>query len=115
MTEKKIAMISQPMNGRTNEEIKATRNRAVQYLTSKGYVVINSFFVNGKSIEKIISERGVKNKPLYYLAKSLEQMAQCDTVYFCKDWENSRGCPIEHSAAFSYGLKIMYEDGEQDD
>lgn len=115
MIEKKRAMISQPMNGKTNKEIVIAREKAIKYLESKGYEVINTLFTDEWYSDESMAERGVKNKPLCYLAKSLENMTLCDAVYFCKDWENSRGCPIEHSAAFSYGLKIMYEDGEQDD
>ena len=32
-------------------------------------------------------------------------MSECDTVYFCKGWENARGCKIEHEVAKSYGYK----------
>lgn len=44
----------------------------------------------------------------------VEQMA-CDyrpwiLAYFCKGWENARGCRIEHDAAVAYGLEVLYED-----
>jgi hypothetical protein len=44
------------------------------------------------------------------LAKSLEKMAHCNTVYFAKGWENARGCKIEHEVALQYGLNIFYEE-----
>ena len=47
---------------------------------------------------------------IYYLAKSLENMSLCDAVYFCKGWDDARGCSIEHSVAFAYGLDILYEE-----
>ena len=31
-------------------------------------------------------------------------------AYFCKGWENARGCRIEHAAAVAYGLEVLYED-----
>ena len=37
-------------------------------------------------------------------------MSRCNAVYFCKGWENARGCKIEHDAAVAYGLKIIYEE-----
>ena len=40
------AMLSQPMRGKTDEEIVADRNRAITYLESKGYEVINTFFAD---------------------------------------------------------------------
>lgn len=48
--------------------------------------------------------------PLCYLAKSLENMSKCHVAYFCKGWENARGCRIEHDAAVAYGLEVLYED-----
>lgn len=50
------------------------------------------------------------NKPLYYLSQSLLRMSACDVVYFCKGWENARGCKIEHEVAKAYGLEIIYEE-----
>lgn len=36
---------------------------------------------------------------------------ECTTVYFCKGWEQTRGCRMEHDAAVAYGMEILYEDG----
>ena len=40
------AMLSQPMSGKTNEEIVATREKAIKALTSKGYEVVNTLFTD---------------------------------------------------------------------
>lgn len=56
-----------------------------------------------------MEERGVVQIPLCFLAKSLESMSLCHAVYFCKGWENTRGCRIEHDAAVAYGLDVIYE------
>ena len=37
-------------------------------------------------------------------------MTKKQTAYFCKGWENARGCKIEHEAAKAYGLEIIYEE-----
>ena len=42
----KKAMLSQPMAGRTDEEIIATREKAVKELESRGYEVINTLFTD---------------------------------------------------------------------
>ena len=55
-------------------------------------------------------KRGVVQVPLCFLAKSLENMSLCHAAYFCKGWENARGCRIEHAAAHAYGLDIIYEE-----
>lgn len=104
------AMLSQPMNGKTNEEIIATREKAIAALKEKGYEVVNTLFTDEwYSIEKM-QERGVVQIPLCFLAKSLENMSLCHAAYFCKGWENARGCKIEHEAAKAYGLDILYEE-----
>ena len=41
---KKLAMISQPMAGRSTWEIDDTRNRAITELEQRGYYVVNTFF-----------------------------------------------------------------------
>lgn len=103
------AMISQPMAGKTDKEIEEDRNRAIAVLNSKGYDVINTLFTDEWYSEENMKKRGVVQIPLCFLAKSLENMSLCDTVYFVKGWENARGCKIEHDAAVAYGLEIIEE------
>ncbi len=105
----KKAMLSQPMRDKTDEEITETRNKAIKVLEEKGYEVINTLFTDEWYSHESMNERGVVNIPLCFLAKSLENMSLCDAAYFCKDWENYRGCRIEHLAAKEYGLEIIYE------
>lgn len=103
------AMISQPMRGKTEEVITETRERAIKHLEGLGYEVINTRFTDEWYSAEAMKERGVENIPLCFLAKSLENMSLCDTVYFCNGWLNARGCQIEYLAARNYGLKILYE------
>lgn len=104
------AMISQPMAGKTDEEIVLTREKATKALESKGYEVVNTLFTDEWYSNESMKERGVVLIPLCFLAKSLENMSLCHAVYFCKGWKNARGCRIEHDAALAYGLNIIYED-----
>lgn len=106
----KKAMLSQPMGGKTNEEIVATRERAIRALREKGYEIVNTLFSDEWYSKEKMEERGVVQIPLCFLAKSLENMSLCHTAYFCKGWENARGCRIEHEAAKAYGLDIIYEE-----
>ena len=105
----KKAMLSQPMAGKTDEEIVATRERAVKALEAKGYEIINTLFTDEWYGKAAMEKRGVVQIPLCFLAKSLENMSLCHAAYFCKGWENARGCRIEHDAAFAYGLDVIYE------
>ncbi|MFR8177141.1 MAG: DUF4406 domain-containing protein [Christensenellales bacterium] len=104
------AMLSQPMNGKSDEEIIATRDRAIAALKERGYEVINTLFTDEWYSPETMKERGVENRPLCFLAKSLESMSLCHAAYFCKGWETTRGCRIEHEAAKAYGLTIIYEE-----
>lgn len=106
------AMLSQPMNGLTEEEIIATRERAIRKLQNEGYEVINTYFSDEWYSRDSMKERGVVQIPICFLAKSLENMSLCDTVFFCKGWENARGCKIEHDVAKAYGVTIIYEGDE---
>lgn len=106
----KKAMLSQPMAGKTDEEIAETRERAIKFLKSLDYEVINTLFTDERYSKEKMKERGVVQIPLCFLAKSLENMSLCHAVLFCKGWENARGCRIEHDAAVAYGLDIIYEE-----
>jgi hypothetical protein len=110
----KKAMLSQPMNGKTDKEIVKTRNQAIEVLTNHGYEIVNTLFTDEWYNDENMKARGVVQIPLCFLAKSLENMSLCHTAYFCKGWENARGCRIEHEAAKAYGLEIIYE-GDNDD
>lgn len=104
------AMLSQPMAGRTDAEIIATREKAVKVLEEKGYKIVNTLFTDEWYSKENMEKRGVVQIPLCFLAKSLENMSLCHAAYFCKGWENARGCKIEHDTAVAYGLDIIYEE-----
>lgn len=105
----KKAMLSQPMSGKSVGEITATREKAIKALKEKGFEIVNTLFTDEWYSEEKIAERGIVQIPLCFLAKSLEKMSLCHAVYFCKGWENARGCKIEHEVAKAYGLEIIYE------
>lgn len=105
----KKAMLSQPMAGKTDEEIVSTRNRAIKVLEEKGYEVVNTLFTDEWYNRDQMEKRGVVQIPLCFMAKGIENMSLCHAVYFCEDWENARGCKIEHAVAVAYGLEIIYE------
>ena len=99
----KRLFISQPMRGKTDEEIITARERIVEDAREqigKDVVLVDSFFQNSLV-------HG--NTPLYLLGKSLQLMSTADVAYFAKGWEQYRGCRIEHECAKEYGVKIIYE------
>ena len=103
-------MICQPMAGKTEQEIVEVRERAIAALEAKGFEIVNTLFTDDWYNDQAMKARGVVQIPLYFLAKSLESMSLCHAAYFCKGWEKTRGCRIEHEAAKAYGLEIIYEE-----
>lgn len=104
------AMLSQPMNGKTEEEIVATREKAIKALETHGYELVDTYFNDEWSRKENMEAEGVVQIPVRFLAKSLEKMSLCDAVYFCKGWEQARGCRIEHEVAVAYGLNVICEE-----
>lgn len=98
----KKLFISQPMNGKTNEEILAVREKAIDSAKKNlgdDVEVIDSYF------EDYNPENGCV--PLKYLSKSLELLADADIAYFAKGWEDARGCRIENQCAIAYGIEVI--------
>ena len=93
-------MISQPMNGKSNEEILRERKNLVDNLTKEGLEVIDTVFETAPSD---------CNEAIYFLSKSIEYIGHVDVVYFMKGWEKARGCKIEHQVAVEYGKICKYE------
>lgn len=98
----KKLFISQPMAGKTKDEILAIREKAVKSVKAtfnEDVEVIDSF------LEDYDPDKGCA--PLKYLAKSLELLADADVVCFTNGWMNARGCRIEHQCATEYGIEII--------
>ena len=93
------AMISQPMRGKTNEQIRIEREELVKELEKQGYTVMDTV------IDDFIEGEG-NDYDIRCLSKSIEFIAGVDAVVFMKDWENARGCKIEHEVAKNYGKFI---------
>ena len=55
------AMLSQPMAGKSEEEIKATREKAIAVLKEKGYEIINTLFTDEWYSNDSMKERGVSS------------------------------------------------------
>ena len=47
-----------------------------------------------------------------YMHIDLSMIKICDCIYMLDGWENSRGARIEHCFAKMMGLKVIYENGD---
>ena len=98
----KKLFISQPMKGKTDEEILAVREKAIkaaEKLIGEPVEVIDSFFRSAP----------VDAKPLWFLGKSLELLSTADVAYFAPGWNDFRGCKIEHTCAVEYNIDWIEE------
>lgn len=95
-----ILMISQPMRGKTEEQIRAEREELEERLANEGHQILDTVFSD--------FPKGT-DTPLHYLAKSLEYLAIADGLVCMQGWENARGCRIEEQCAREYGKFIRYE------
>lgn len=99
--------ISQPMRGKTTDEIRNDRDAAIKYLTDTARVegceieVVNPFVQN---------EYG---DPLELLGAAISQMADADVVYFAPGWSDARGCRVENMAAHLYDKMIIESYGRR--
>ena len=96
----KKLFISQPMRGKTDEEILAVRKQAIEAaseLLGEPVEVIDSFFQSAP----------VGAKPLWFLGKSLELLADADVAYFAPGWNDACGCIIERDCAIAYGVEYL--------
>lgn len=96
----KRLFISQPMRDKSNAEILAERNKAIEVASkqlNEEVEVIDSFF----------KDSPVLTNPLLYLAKSLELLATADIAYFADGWEQARGCRIERLCAEEYNTPVI--------
>lgn len=96
----KKLFISQPMRGKTDEEILAERKKAIESAERslvEPVEVIDSFFQNAPA----------DARPLWFLGKSLELLSTADIAYFAKGWEDARGCRIENQCAIEYGIEVI--------
>ena len=92
--------ISQPMNGRIEQEI--FEERANIFLIAK------ESFPDAELIDSYFDdyEPTTGNVGLKYLAKSLELLADADVAYFAPGWSEARGCRIENECAIKYGIEV---------
>lgn len=117
------AMISQPMKGRSEEDIVAERSDLVRRLTRAGYIVRNTYFPprlamkylpgGGFSCRKETGEEYITTDGREWVQDSGASekhtrayramlwrlvriaMSGCGAVVFCKGWEQSEGCRLE--------------------
>lgn len=95
--------ISQPMNGLSDDEILAERDRivdkfrsalGVQYPTVDNTVEVVNF------IKPPIAPKGASR--LWYLTEDIRTMDKADVIIFAKGWDKASGCRVERAVVENY-------------
>ena len=100
--------ISQTMNGRTDEAIKAERAKVIAAMKKENpeAEVIDSFFEGAPHDEN----------PLWFLGKSFELLSTADLCVFVDNAPfTARGCALEYRACLAYGIDCCQFDTKTGD
>ena len=102
---RKRIYISIPISGHDLEEVKEKARNIRECLLydvfgfKKGLDIITPFDVCSEP-----------DKPYsYYMGKDIEALLECDAIYLCEGWQNSKGCMAEFEVARIYGKEIIFE------
>ena len=107
MLGEKLVFISQPMNGKSNDEIRTERNGFITNPEVAQKICAELDSSNFKVIDTILDLKGapdINNMGVFYLGESFKLLAKADIAVFMPGWERARGCVMEHHAAVLYGI-----------
>lgn len=112
--------ISQPMAGKTEEQIRSERDKAVQaclkwadkLLTPgqpKRTISFPDIYHPEWHDEAVASGQCI-NERVFFLGKSIEILAFSDYAYFAKGWDKADGCRMERAVCKLYQIPIIPEE-----
>ena len=56
-----------------------------------------------------VNENEDKDSYARKMGNDIEALLECDAIYLCEGWQNSKGCMTEFEVARIYGKEIMFE------
>lgn len=97
--------ISLPISGLDLEVQKLVAEQAAERIRAMGDEPVNPFDVPyPPNIDSLTEEQ----LWAYYMGRDIEQLLLCDAVYFCPDWQKSKGCCIEYLIAIFTKKEILF-------
>lgn len=97
----KKLFVSVPMRGRTEEAIRASiekMKKIAEICEGEALELIDTYIEDNPP-------ENIPNQGVWYLAKSLEMLAEADVFIGIDDSWNWKGCEAENSIASAYGIK----------
>ena len=94
-------MISQPMNGIPDSEVRRIQNELKERFAKYHIEVVDSFLT-----EEV--DTNLRNKGVFYLGRTIQKfLSDVDAVYFVNGWQRARGCKIERQICEEYDIMIL--------
>lgn len=89
------------MKSKSTEQVRVEMNKVLEYIKTKlPEAELVDSIIDGA--DKDIALQG-DNVAIWYLAKSIEKMAEANIVFFVNNWQEFRGCSTERKIAEAYG------------
>lgn len=93
-------MISQPMRGKTTEQIRAERAELIAKLAAAGHEVVDTIF------NDVVPSKA--RPAVWHLGKALMELSQCDALVMMPGWIDGDGCVVEFTTASRYDIPVWY-------
>lgn len=95
----KKLFISQPMRGKTHEEITAERERMIAYAVeavNDEIEVLDTYY------------QDFDGNRVQFLGRSIIDLGKADVAIFAPGWEKFDGCRVEHTVCEAYGIHHIH-------
>lgn len=96
---RKKVYISLPITGMEMEKVVSKANDRKKLLYFKGFEPVTPFDVSPDSNASYTEHMG----------KDIQALLECDAVFFCRGWQDSKGCQAEYEVARIYGKQMVFE------
>lgn len=95
----KKVYISIPISGKDINQVKLYLDLVKNGIKSSGSDPITPFDVSPDSNASYAEHMG----------KDIQALLECDAIFFCRGWQNSKGCQAEFEVAKIYGKQMIFE------
>lgn len=86
--------VSIPISGRNIHTVMIESEKVKEYLSRLGHTPVTPFDVCPET-----------NQPYaYYMGRDIEALLECEAIYLCPGWQESKGCRAEAAVAEIYGI-----------
>lgn len=91
--------ISQPMKGKTAEQIRAERNEIIKEYEARGWTFVDTYIENCSA--------DLKTPGAWFFGKAMQEFANVDVVIFAPGWREAPGCLLENDACDCYKIAVI--------